>query len=169
VVTSGPDCAGKIDRAIFNPLLHRPCDAVLRVPQGLGRHFRRGRQGALASCAFPTDGGRRCCERCARIAVSEPVNGSVEIAGPEQFRVDELVRRCLASLKDPREVIADPKALYSGAKLSEVPDQGLFKFQQLPVNARGRGFESRRPRHSFSNTEPHTCFPRILASKGLQL
>jgi uncharacterized protein YbjT (DUF2867 family) len=55
----------------------------------------------------------------ARIAVSEPVNGSVEIAGPEQFRVDELVRRCLASLKDPREVIADPKVLYSGAKLSE--------------------------------------------------
>jgi hypothetical protein len=33
--------------------------------------------------------------------------------------VDELVRRRLASLKDPREVIADPDALYSGAKLSE--------------------------------------------------
>ncbi|HVH86598.1 MAG TPA: SDR family oxidoreductase [Terriglobales bacterium] len=55
----------------------------------------------------------------ARIAVSEPVNGLVEIAGPEQFRVDELVRRRLASLKDSREVIADPKALYSGAKVSE--------------------------------------------------
>ena len=55
----------------------------------------------------------------ARVAVSEPVNGFVEIAGPEQFRVDELVRRRLASLKDSREVIADPKALYSGAKVSE--------------------------------------------------
>ena len=55
----------------------------------------------------------------ARIAVGPPVNGIVEIAGPEQFRVDELVRRRLASLKDPREVIADPNALYSGAKLSE--------------------------------------------------
>ena len=54
-----------------------------------------------------------------RIAVGQPVNGIVEIAGPEQFRVDELVRRRLASLKDPREVIADPNALYSGAKLSE--------------------------------------------------
>ena len=33
--------------------------------------------------------------------------------------MDELVRRHLAALKDPREVIADPKALYSGAKVGE--------------------------------------------------
>ena len=54
-----------------------------------------------------------------RVAVGQPVNGIVEIAGPEQFRLDDLVRRRLAALKDPREVIADPKALYSGAELSE--------------------------------------------------
>src|SRR6184192_3295348 len=54
-----------------------------------------------------------------KIAVGQPVNGIIEIGGPEQFRLDELVRRRLASLKDPREVIADPKALYSGAKVSE--------------------------------------------------
>ncbi len=54
-----------------------------------------------------------------RIAVGPPVNSIVEIGGPEQFRVDELVRLRLASLKDPREVVADPNALYSGAKLSE--------------------------------------------------
>jgi uncharacterized protein YbjT (DUF2867 family) len=62
-----------------------------------------------------------------RIAAGPPVNGIVEVGGPEQFRVDELVRRRLASLKDPREVIADPNALYSGAKLSErtlVPGNG---------------------------------------------
>ena len=55
----------------------------------------------------------------ARIAVGPPVNGIVEIGGPEQFRVDELVRRRLASLKDPREVIADPNAGYDGAKVGE--------------------------------------------------
>jgi uncharacterized protein YbjT (DUF2867 family) len=54
-----------------------------------------------------------------RIAVGPSVNGIVEIGGPEPFRLDELVRRRLASLKDPREVIADPNARYSGAKLSE--------------------------------------------------
>jgi uncharacterized protein YbjT (DUF2867 family) len=55
----------------------------------------------------------------ARIAVGSAVNGIVEIGGPEQFRLDELVRWRLATLNDPREVIADPNALYSGAKISE--------------------------------------------------
>ena len=54
-----------------------------------------------------------------RIAVGPPVNGTVEIGGPEQFRLDELVRRRLATLKDSREVIADPNARYSGAKVSD--------------------------------------------------
>lgn len=52
------------------------------------------------------------------IAVGPPVNGTVEIGGPEQFRMDELVRERLAALEDPREVIADPEARYAGAKLS---------------------------------------------------
>ena len=54
-----------------------------------------------------------------KVAVGPPVNGIVEIGGPEQFRVDELVRRRLASLKDPREVVPDPDARYSGAKITE--------------------------------------------------
>lgn len=55
----------------------------------------------------------------ARVAVGAPVNGMIEIAGPEQFRVDDLVRRRLAALKDPREVIADPNARYGGARVGE--------------------------------------------------
>jgi uncharacterized protein YbjT (DUF2867 family) len=55
----------------------------------------------------------------ARAAISQPVNGIEEIGGPEQFRVHELVRRRLASLKDPREVIADPNARYDRAKVTE--------------------------------------------------
>jgi uncharacterized protein YbjT (DUF2867 family) len=55
----------------------------------------------------------------ARVAVEAPLKGTVEIAGPEPFRLDELVRRRLAMLKDPREVIADPNARYSGAKVTE--------------------------------------------------
>lgn len=54
-----------------------------------------------------------------RIAVGPPINGTVEIAGPEKFRMDELVRRRLAQIGDPREVIADPNALYSGAKIDD--------------------------------------------------
>jgi len=55
----------------------------------------------------------------ARIAAASPVNGTIEIGGPQPFRMDELVRRRLASLKDPREVVADPDARYSGARISE--------------------------------------------------
>jgi uncharacterized protein YbjT (DUF2867 family) len=56
-----------------------------------------------------------------RIAVGQPINGTVEIGGPEAFRIDELVRRRLASLNDSREVIAHPNAKYFGAKLDEGP------------------------------------------------
>jgi uncharacterized protein YbjT (DUF2867 family) len=49
-----------------------------------------------------------------RIAGGAPVNGIIEIAGPEQFHLDELIRRGLAARKDPREVVADPDSRYFG-------------------------------------------------------
>jgi len=55
----------------------------------------------------------------ARIALGAPVNGTVEVAGPQQFRFDELIRRGLAAHNDPREVVADPHARYFGTELSE--------------------------------------------------
>ena len=55
----------------------------------------------------------------ARIAVGAPVNGTVEVAGPEQFRLDDLIRRALIARNDPREVVAYPQARYFGAELSE--------------------------------------------------
>ena len=60
-----------------------------------------------------------------RIVMGPPLNGSVEIGGPEQFRLDELIRRSLAARNDQREVVADPNARYYGVALSEstlVPD-----------------------------------------------
>jgi uncharacterized protein YbjT (DUF2867 family) len=50
-----------------------------------------------------------------RTAVGAPVNGIVEVGGPEKFRMDELVRRALAARNDPREVVTDPAAPYFGA------------------------------------------------------
>jgi uncharacterized protein YbjT (DUF2867 family) len=57
-------------------------------------------------------------------AVSElsqgpPANGIVEVAGPERFRLDELIRHGLTARGDEREVIADPEARYFGAALHE--------------------------------------------------
>ena len=55
----------------------------------------------------------------ARIATQSPVNGFMEIAGPEEFRVPELIRMRLDSLNDKREIVVDPHARYFGAELSE--------------------------------------------------
>jgi uncharacterized protein YbjT (DUF2867 family) len=55
----------------------------------------------------------------ARISVGSPVNGIVEVAGPQQFRLDELGRLHLGARNEPREVVTDPDARYFGARLSE--------------------------------------------------
>jgi uncharacterized protein YbjT (DUF2867 family) len=54
-----------------------------------------------------------------RVAVGEPLDGIVEIAGPEPFPFDDLVRRYLSARHDPRRVMADPGARYFGAVLDE--------------------------------------------------
>jgi uncharacterized protein YbjT (DUF2867 family) len=63
----------------------------------------------------------------ARVAVGAPVNGVIEVAGPERFRLHELMAQELQALDDPRHVLADAHARYFGARLSEhslVPDDG---------------------------------------------
>ncbi len=55
----------------------------------------------------------------ARVAVAAPVNGIVEIAGPQQFRFDEFIRLGLSARQDPRVVVADPQAHYFGTELGE--------------------------------------------------
>jgi uncharacterized protein YbjT (DUF2867 family) len=73
----------------------------------------------LAHVLFQPMAAEDVANAVGRVAVGQPVSGMVEIGGPEQFRLDELVRRRLAALKDPREVIPDPNARYSGAKIGE--------------------------------------------------
>jgi len=54
-----------------------------------------------------------------RVSVGAPLNGIVEIAGPDQFRLDELIRGVLKARNDPREVVTDPQARYYGIHPSE--------------------------------------------------
>ncbi|MGH2446225.1 MAG: SDR family oxidoreductase [Candidatus Limnocylindria bacterium] len=54
-----------------------------------------------------------------RAAASAPVNGIVEVGGPEQLRFDEVIRRVLAAQNDPREVVADSAAGYFGIAVGE--------------------------------------------------
>lgn len=78
----------------------------------------------------------------AKVAIASPLNGTVEVAGPERFRFDEFISRGLSARKDPREVIADPHASYFGTELSEhslVPDEGALlgeiRFEEWLIGA----------------------------------
>jgi uncharacterized protein YbjT (DUF2867 family) len=55
----------------------------------------------------------------ADVAVGAPLNDTVELAGPEAFRLDELARRFLSAKDDPRQVTADVHARYFGAELDD--------------------------------------------------
>jgi uncharacterized protein YbjT (DUF2867 family) len=51
-------------------------------------------------------------------ALAKPINGMVEVAGPERVSLAALVQRYLTAVKDPRSLVADPDALYFGVKLN---------------------------------------------------
>ena len=55
----------------------------------------------------------------AGVATGAPVDGIVEVGGPEKFRLDELVGQYLAATGDPRQVVADPQARYYGIAVKE--------------------------------------------------
>jgi uncharacterized protein YbjT (DUF2867 family) len=53
------------------------------------------------------------------VALGAPLNGMIEIAGPERIPLEELARRYLRATKDPRQVVADVHARYFGAALND--------------------------------------------------
>jgi uncharacterized protein YbjT (DUF2867 family) len=53
------------------------------------------------------------------VTIGAPLNATVEVAGPEQFRMDDFFREALSFRNDPRTVISDPTARYFGAELGE--------------------------------------------------
>jgi uncharacterized protein YbjT (DUF2867 family) len=55
----------------------------------------------------------------ADVALAEPLNGTVELAGPEPIRQDDLVRQFLSATGDARKVVTDPKALYFGIAMND--------------------------------------------------
>jgi uncharacterized protein YbjT (DUF2867 family) len=88
----------------------------------------------------------------ADVALAEPLNGRVELAGPEPIRQDDLVRQFLNATGDARTVITDPKALYFGI---EVDDQSLTP-----------GDRPRLGSTRFEDWLSHNAGPRAAADRG---
>jgi len=83
----------------------------------------------LPPVAFQPMAAADVARAVARAAVRKPVNGTVEVGGPETFRFDEAVREALAAMNDPRPVVADPAATYYGIAVGErtlVPRAGAM-------------------------------------------
>lgn len=73
----------------------------------------------MAPVLFQPVAGDDVAEVVGRTALASPRNGRVEVAGPEQFRMDEFFRTVLAETQDPRQVLTDVHARYFGTELSE--------------------------------------------------
>ncbi|GAA4712127.1 SDR family oxidoreductase [Phytohabitans rumicis] len=73
----------------------------------------------MAPVLFQPIAGDEVAQAVGRVSVGTPLNGRVDVAGPERFRMDEFFRDALAGWGDPREVVTDPHAHYFGAELEE--------------------------------------------------
>jgi uncharacterized protein YbjT (DUF2867 family) len=86
-----------------------------------------------------------------KVATSAPLKGFIEIAGPDRFRFDELIRQRLSALNDPREVIADPHARYFGAELSE---DSLVPIGEVQLGATSFEAWLKQPTHQEGSPPP---------------
>lgn len=86
---------------------------------GIADGATEGDQVRIAPVLFQPMAADDVAHAVCRTALGTPLNGRVEVAGPEQFRMDEFFRATLAAQHDPREVVTDEHARYFGTELSE--------------------------------------------------
>lgn len=73
----------------------------------------------IAPVAWAPIAAEDVAKNLGKVAVGTPLNGRIDIAGPDEYRMDEFFRKALAQRGDAREVVSDPHALYFGAELKE--------------------------------------------------
>jgi len=89
----------------------------------LGQANDRGKTVYLSPALFQPVAADDVAAVLTDVALSTPVNGTIEVAGPERARMSELVQRFLDAKRDGRNVVADARARYFGAELN---DQSLL-------------------------------------------
>ena len=89
---------------------------------GIAQSATEGQMVRLPSALMQPIGAEDVAAALAEVALQKPLNQTIELAGPESIRMDELVRRFLSARGDSRQVIVDNQARYFGI---EVNDQSL--------------------------------------------
>lgn len=86
------------------------------------------------------------------VSVGAPLSGTIEVAGPERFRLDELVRRRLFARHDSRQVVRDPAARFFGAQVDDsslLPGAGArlaaTRFDDWLARSMERAYATLRP------------------------
>jgi len=87
--------------------------------KGIADSATNGRTVRLPSALFQPIFSDDVAIALARMAVAKPVNGIVELAGPDAIPFDEVIRQYLAAQKDPRTVVTDEQARYFGTPLEK--------------------------------------------------
>jgi uncharacterized protein YbjT (DUF2867 family) len=78
-----------------------------------------GRIARLSPALFQPVASDDVAATLADVTLADPINGMIELAGPERFSLDEFGRKYLAATKDSRKVVADIHARYFGAELDD--------------------------------------------------
>jgi uncharacterized protein YbjT (DUF2867 family) len=110
-----------------NPFSLLHATQFFEFTRGIADTSTEGDSVRIAPVLYQPMAGDDVAQAVARVSVGSPLNGRTEIAGPEQFRMDEFFRDALAGWGDPRQVVTDVHARYFGSELSErslVPGDG---------------------------------------------
>ncbi len=89
---------------------------------GIAQFATEGQTVRLSPALFQPMAANDVAAFVAEAAVAKPVNGMIEVAGPEPIGLDNAARKFLGATRDARTVTTDPRALYYGV---EVNDQSL--------------------------------------------
>lgn len=94
---------------------------------GIAQSGTVGQEVHVSSAYVQPIAGDEVADVMAEVAVGKPLNGMMEIGGPDKVRLSEIVARFLKVTNDPRRVVADPRAKYFGVELDDnslVPGAG---------------------------------------------
>jgi len=87
--------------------------------KGIIQSATEGQTVRLSSALFQPIAADDVAAAVTGLALAEPSNNTIEIAGPEPIRMDEFARRFLSATRDPRKVTTDVNALYYGTELND--------------------------------------------------
>ena len=111
--------SGEAHQELRHSVHDRPCHPILRVPARYRESAVAGATVHLPHALFQPMAADDVATAVAAAALAQPVNGTIEIAGPDALRMDEVVGKVLAYDKSPLTVIRDPEARYFGLRLTD--------------------------------------------------